>query len=205
MMVHCLIHNLYNMLDVTILEYFIKNGAIVCGKINTGHGDLGGTGVSYGLLDLPLSMNRVDCAKVLVEAGVDPINGGSPDGEEFDVVPMFQEYFDHGTNKFIRWVFNEYLPKHPELDLNEFAHRIIRSINKMNAKNRENNWWLSQRRSPAHAVLTSGNEEIIKLLVLSGKDESLNLLTEQSVTGRTALHIAARNNDQESTEILLEL
>jgi len=205
MMVHCLIQHLYDKLDVDMLRYFIKNGAVPCGQITTGHGDLGGSGVSYGLLDLPLSMDRVDCAIVLVEAGVDPINGGSPTGEEFDVVPMFQEYYDHGTNKFIRWVFNEYLLQHPEIDLSEFAHRIIKSIINMNKNNESNHWWSSQRRSPAHAILTSGKQEMIKLLVLSCRDEDLDLLSEQSATGRTALHIAARNDDDESADVLLQL
>ena len=65
--------------------------------------------------------------------------------------------------------------------------------------------WISQRRSPAHAVLNSGNEEIIKLLVQSGKDDNLDLLAEQSSNGRTALHIAAENGDYISTKALLEL
>ena len=50
-------------------------------------------------------MRKIDCAKVLVNHEVDPINGGSPGGEKFDVVPMFQEYCDYGTNEFIRWLF----------------------------------------------------------------------------------------------------
>jgi len=204
MMVHCLIQFLYDKLDVDMLQYFIKNGSVPCGQINTGHRDLGGSGVSRWLLDLPLSMDRVNCAIVLVEAGVDPINGGSPRGELFNVVPMFQEYYDHGTNKFIHWVFNEYLLQNPEVDRSEFAHRLIRSIINMNKKNESNNWWSSQRRSPAHAVLTSGNQEMIKLLVEIGKDEGLDLLAERSAIGRTALHIAARNDD-ESTDILLQL
>ena len=205
MMLHCLIQHLYDELDVDMLRYFIKNGAALRGQISAGHGDVGGTGVSYGLLDLPLSINRVDCAIVLVEAGVDRIDGGCPGGEKFDVVPMFQEYCSHGTNKFIRWMFNEYLLHHPEIDHSEFAHQLIRSIINMNARNESEGWWSSQRRSPAHAVLTSGNQEMIKLLVEIGKDEGLDLLTEKSATGSTALHIAAQNDDDESAHILLQL
>lgn len=202
MMVHCLIQHQYGELDDTMLEYFITKGAVLAGEICTTHCD--GSKFAYGLLDVPLEMNRVDCAKMLVGKGVDPISGGSPRGEEFDVVPLFQEYFDHGTNKFIKWVFSDYLRdlQHSKCDLREVANRIIKSIHYMNAHNRR---WLSQRRSPAHAVLTSSNEEMIKLLVQSGKEENLDLLAEQSSNGRTALHIAAENGDDTSAKVLLQL
>lgn len=213
MMVHCLIQRLYDKLDVTMLQNFFKNGALCYGEIFIGYED-DSDDTLYTLLDLPLSMDRVDCAKALVEAGVDPINGGCSWGEDFDVVPLFQEYYDHGTNEFIRWVFNDYLRQHPEVDRSEFAHRLIRSIINMNKNNESNHWWSSQRRCPAHALLTSGNEEMIKLLVtsgkdehleMSGKDERLDLLTKRSANGRTALHIAAWNDDEKSADVLLQL
>ena len=69
-------------------------------------------------------MQRIDCAKVLVNTGVDLVSGSCPKGVEFPVVPMFQECRDYGTNEFIHWTFNEYIPKHPEIDLK----RIIQSI-----------------------------------------------------------------------------
>ena len=120
MMLHCLIQHECDKLSVTMLEYFIQKGSELSGKIATRHfgiyrNDCGG--VSYGILDLPLSMQRIDFAKVLVKAGVDLVSGGSPSGVEFPVVPMFQEYRDYGTNEFIHWAFNEYIPKHPEIDL----------------------------------------------------------------------------------------
>ena len=206
MMLHCLIQHECDKLSVTMLEYFIQRGAELSGKVATRHfgiyrNDCGG--VSYGILDLPLSMQRIDCAKVLVEAGVDLINGGSPRGVEFPVVPMFQEYRDHGTNEFICWAFNEYIPKHPEIDLK----RIVQSIINMKKKNEQFCLWQSVRRSPTHALFTTHHEATIKRLVECGIDkfDGLNLLDEQSCTGKTALHVAAENNDVESVKILLQL
>ena len=206
MMLHCFIQHDCDKLSVTMLESFIQKGAELSGKIATRHfglchNDCGG--VSYGMLDLPLSMQRIDCAKVLVEAGVDLLSGGCPGGERFDVVPMFQEYRDHGTNEFIRWAFNEYLPQHPEVDLK----RIIQSIINMKRKDEESCLWQSVRRSPAHATLTSHHEATIKRLVECGIDEfnGLDLLDERSCTSKTALHVAAENNDVESIHILLQL
>ena len=205
MMLHCFIQNKCEKLNVTMLQYFKEKGAKYSGEIATRHfgiyrKDRGG--VKYGLLDLPLSMRKIDCAIVLVKAGVDLINGGSPEGKEFDVVPMFQEYLDHGTNEFIRWAFNEYIPSHPEIDLK----RIIQSIINMKKKDEKSCFWKSVQRAPAHAILTSHNEETIKRLVECAKNDfDLDLLAEQSCTKRTALHVAAENGDVESVHILLQL
>ena len=206
MMLHCLIQHECDKLSITMLEYFIQKGSELSGKIATRHfglycNDCGG--VSYGMLDLPLSMQRIDCAKVLVKAGVDLINGGSPRGVEFDVVPMFQEYRDYGTNEFIHWAFNEYIPQHPEIDLKQ----IIQCIINMKKNDEQSCLWQSVRRSPVHAVLTSRHEETIKRLVECSIDEfdGLNLLAERSCTGKTALYVAAEDNDVESIHILLQL
>ena len=162
--------------------------------------------MNYVMLDLPLSIKRVDCAKVLVEAGVDLLSGGCPSdakvkGEMFDVVPMFQEYLDHGTNEFIRWAFNEYIPQHPEVDLKQIIHSLIN----MKEKDKKSCFWQSVQRTPAHAILTSHHEETIKQLVQCGKENGLDLLAERSCTGKTALHVAAEENDVESVQILLQL
>ena len=204
-MLHCLIQGDYEMLSIEMLEYFIQKGAELNGEIairhvGLDHSDSGG--FPYGMLDLPLSMKRIDCGKLLVEKGVDLISGGSPEGEELYVVPMFQEYRDYGTNEFIRWAFKEYLPQHPEIDLK----RIIQSIINMKEQDENSCFWQSVQRTPAHAILTSHHEETIKCLIQCAKDDfGLDLLAEQSCTGKTALHIAAENGDVESVHVLLQL
>ena len=71
----------------------------------------------------------------------------------------------------------------------------------------EERWfWQSVQRAPAHAILTSRHKETIECLVQIGRDEfDLDLLAEQSSTGKTALHVAAEANDVESVQILLQL
>ena len=204
MMLHCLVQDKCDKLSVTMLEHFIEKGAELSGKItfrNVGLDQKDSGGVEYGMLDLPLSMQRIDCAKVLVKAGVDLIDGGSPTGEELDVVPMFQEYRDHGTNEFICWAFKEYIPQHPEIDLK----RIIQCIINMKEQDEKSCFWQSVQRAPAHAILTSHHEETIKHLVQFGKECGLDLLDERSCTGKTALHVAAEDNDVESVQLLLQL
>ena len=206
LMLHCLIEDKYANLR-RMLEYFIQKRANLKVKITFQDGRLHQmkegkiTGQGYGMLDLALSAKRIDCAKVIVKAGVDLISGGCPEGETFDVVPMFQEYRDHGTNKFICWAFNEYILRLNEIDLK----RIIRCIINMKKEDEKSCFWQCVRRSPAHAVLTCHHEETIKHLVRCGNDNGLDLLDERSCTGKTALHVAAENNDVESVQILLQM
>ena len=205
MMLHVLIQEDYEKLSIEMLEYFIKKGAELSGEIfiqHVGQDHSNSGGFPYGMLDLPLSMKRIDCAKLLVKKGVDLISGGSPEGEELFVVPMFQEYRDYGTNEFIHWAFNEYLPQHPEIDFK----RIIQSVVNMNEQDQTSSFWQSVQRAPAHAILTSQHEETIKLLVeYANNFKKLDLLAEESCTGMTALHVAAENGDVESVNILLQL
>ena len=206
LMLHCLVQGCEKLSD-TMLNYFKEKGAKLDGKIVIHHAgldpNLKENKITYGLLDLPLSMKRIDCAKTLVETGVDLISGGSPDCEKLAIVPMFQEYRDYGTNTFIRWAFNEYVPNHPEID--PINNRIIKCIKHMKEIDKSSGWWPSVQRSPAHAILTSRHEETIKQLVQCSKECGLNLLAERSCTGKTALHVAAENNDVESVHILLRL
>lgn len=206
LMLHCLIQEDYTQLSITILKYFIQNGAKLIGKIfiqhvGLDHSDAGG--FFYSMLDLPLAMNRIDCAKVLLESGVDLISGGCPGGEKFPVVPMFLEYREYGTNEFIHWAFNEYIPSHPES--RELTQQIIQSVSTMKEKDKKFNFWPSVLRTPAHAILTSRHKTAVEHLVQYGKQNYLDLLEEQDCTGKTALHIAAENGDVESTQILLQL
>ena len=76
----------------------------------------------------------------------------------------------------------------------------------MKKKDEKSRLWQSVRRTPAHAILTSQHEETIKRLIEHAKKEfDLDLLAEQSCTGKTALHVAAENGDVKSIHILLQL
>ena len=200
LMVHCLVHNPE---ELTKLSYFTDNGGTLNGMILVHHVGLDAkeSEIRYGMLDLPLSMKKIDCAKWLVERGVDLISGGSSDCDKFAIVPMFQEYRDYGTNKFICWAFNEYIPQNPGIHI----EKIIECIINMKERDKNFEWWPSVQRAPAHAILTSQHKETIKCLVEIAKDKGLNLLEEKSCTGKTALHVAAENGDVESVHILLQL
>ena len=209
MMLHGYKEGCYEKFDVTMLEHMIQKGAnptkmiitIVLDEQNKSRK------VQYDMLTLALSMKKIDCAKLLVKAGVDPVTAGHPESETLNVVPMFQEYYEHGTNEFIRWVLSEYILENSNVasDLVKFSQRIIRVIISMKEKDKEMSLWKSKRRTAAHAVLMSGNLEIIRCLVRCGREKDVDLLTERTCTGQTALHCAGVSNDELSVDILLQL
>ena len=192
----------YEKLDVTVLEHMVRKGANPTTTVALVESNKSRK-VQYDMLTLALSMKKIDCAKLLVKAGVDPVTAGHPEDETLNVVPMFQEYYNQGTNKFIRWVFMDYIPTLG--DLVSFTQRIINMIINMKEKDKETSQWKSKNRTAAHAMLMSGNPEIIRRLVQCGREKDVDLLAERTCTGQTALHCATENNDLLSVNILLRL
>jgi len=203
--VHCLLNDKPDVF-MRMYEYFTQKGAKYSAVITTiymGEHDI--DKVRYDILSLLLAMKKIDYAKELVKAGIDPVSGGNPEGEKLEVVPMFQEYYEHGTNEFICWLFNEYIPQNSKIKLKPLTQRLIPIIISMREKDMKNGKWKLHQRAATHAVLTCGHQETIDILIQQGKAKRLKLLAEQSCTGKTALHHAAENNDEGSVDILLQL
>ena len=203
MLFHCFVQEVE--LDITMVQYFITKRSPLSRTIY--NYEVSGEDIrpafKWSLLDLPLTMpgrNGLEVAKVLVESGkVDPITGGTPDGETFAVVPMFQEYCYIGTNNYICWLFNEHIPSHKRV---KFADRILKCITSMK---KNPTIWTYEQRTPSHGILTSRHQEAIALLVEKGKQQGEEFLKETNSTGKTALHMAAKDGDLESVKILLQL
>jgi len=205
MILHYLLNDRFEAMK-DMQKYFTNKGANLSGVIATIHTDehdMDGDKVQFDILSLLLVMKKIDCAKELVKAGFDPVNGGNPESEKLDVVPMFQEYYKHGTNEFIRWMFHDYVPH--KIKLKPLTQRLIDIIVSMKEKDKENGRWKLHKRTATHAILTSGHQETIEHLIQRGEAKGLDLLGEQTCTGQTALHHAAENNDQTSVDILLQL
>ena len=208
MIFHCFVHHFENAeLDTTMVRYLIEEGSPLSREICNLEvdGQNVRAGLSWSILDLPLTMknmNGFEVAKVLVEVGyIDPITGGTPRGETYNIVPMFQEYCFNGTNNYIRWLCKEHLPADKR---SKFVDRVLRSIVSMK-RNEQFTTWIYERKTPSHAILTCWHPETIALLVQKGKEQNEDLLSEKNSTGKTALHMAAEDGDLESVEILLQL
>ena len=207
MMFHCFVQNAE--LDTTMVKYFIEKGSPESLSREIVNLEVDGQnvrpGFSWSALDLPLTMNSVngfEIAKVLVEVGqIDPITGGTPRGETYNVVPMFQEYCYSGTNNYIRWLCMEHVD---DQQREEFVNRVLNTISSMK-KNEGFTTWKYERRTPSHAILTCRHQKTVVLVVERAKEQGEDLLGEKNSTGKTALHMAAEDGDLESVQILLQL
>ena len=142
--------------------------------------------------------HRLDVAKMIVRQGANPVAVSGPDGVS-GVLPFMEEYYEFGTNNYIKWLFQEHL--HPSkvesfiwvtLELDIFNPTAIRMFKQAG-------------RHHAHALLTCGHEGMAKGLIKHPKHGGVNLLNEVDAANKTALQIAADEGDLESVKVLMKL
>ena len=172
-------------LNVKVVRFFIKNGANLGRVLKCGNYD------NSTALEMAISFQCIDIAKLLVKEGADPIYGG--DG---NISPIFLEYGQFGTNTFLQWLLQEYQNRS---EIPTFIDRFLCSNVLYREKMRHTITTLLGR-NPAHTLLLCGNEEAITYLVKKNRD----VLGETDPFKRTALHLAAENGDTNSVEILLK-
>ena len=104
-------------------------------------------------IELAVKIKRIDIAQQLVMAGANVIN---PSPEYRGVPQLLDEYYQFGTNEYISWLLDHHLllhqlPKFIEdvVELNIFSEKCMQMFN-------------SVGRHPAHALLTCGNEDLIR-------------------------------------------
>ena len=183
LLAYCVIQEKQDQLDINIVQFFIDKGAVLSRVLTAG------TYIDSTALEFAINLHRLDVAKMLVEAGVDPILGGDP-----EVSPIFIEYAYFGSHKFIKWLLGEHL-----------AHKIPAFINglldeKVFSNHETYKFAFNLGRNVAHAFLLSGQEEAIHCLL----DKKPDLLMSSDPFNKSALHLAAEKGDCDSVRILLE-
>ena len=173
-------------LDTKAVEFFIESEANDLGRVLTC-----GSYHNSTALEMAISFQRIDIAKMLVEKGADPILGGNG-----IISPVFLEYGYLGTNMFIQCLLEEY---QSQGDIPAFIDRFLGST-VLHRKEMRHTITTVFGRNPAHTFLLSGNEEAITYLVEKNRD----ILKECDLFKRTALHLAARDGDATSVKILLD-
>lgn len=154
-----------------------------------------GPNAGYGAcspIELAMDIKRIDIAQLMVMKGANPIH---PSLERVDgVLQLLEEYYEFGTNHFISWLLHHHLLSH---ELPQF----IKTIFELDIFNKGGMRMFNDvGRHPAHALLTCGNEEVVRQLL----NKRHSLLTVKDATQRTALLIATQRGDLESVEILLK-
>ena len=172
-------------LDGDVVEYLIES------KANLGRVLKHGSYSNSTALEMAISFQRFDIAQMLVKGGADPILGG--DGI---ISPVFLEYAQFGTHKFVQWLLKKYRSRR---EIRAFIDRFLDSDVLYREEMRHTITTVFGR-NPAHTFLLSGNEEAITYLVEQKRD----ILEECDLFKRTALHLAAQANDTTSVKILLD-
>lgn len=144
-------------------------------------------------IELAICIKRNDIASRLVEKGANPIH---PSLDNVKGVPqLLVEYYEFGTNNYITWLFQQHLMSN---EIPQFIENVVKvDIFNKTCKRMFND----VGRHPAHALLTCGNEELVRQFL--GKYGS-SLLHVEDKTCRTALQIATESGDFESVTALLK-
>lgn len=192
-------HDCPNKVESAILERLLKGAISDDLNVNILHTFAVGAGQMVSIcspLELAILIQRIDVAKLMVKAGANPILADSDPSEAAGVIHLLSEYYEFGTNQYISWLLQEHLLSHE-------IFGFIEKVFEVNIFNEDAMSMFSEvGRHPAHALLTCGNEEMIKKLLQIHGDSMLTVTDEN---GRTALQIAAGQGDLESVRILFKM
>ena len=184
MMVYCLIQRTPQSLKISIIDYFLKKGAVLSRVLTAG------SCKNATALEISIHLQRVDIAQTLVQAGLDPILGGEP-----NFPPVLVEYLQFGSHHFISWVLSKYLdPQNVPnfvralLDKGVFCNKATKSFAELIGRN------------STHAILLCGRREAVHTLL----DEKPHFMKKCDPFKKTALHISAEKGDINTVNILLE-
>ena len=152
-------------------------------------------------IELAIQLQRIDIAKQLVQAGADPICAVQ-DVEQ--IIPLFIEFFEFGTNRYMSWLLNEHLPQD---EVPRFIEKVLDKKAMIFSNYARKEFRNGAGRHHAHAALTCGHEEMIKKFIerFPTTENGQEMLKVKDIAERTALQIAAANGDLDSVNALLKM
>ncbi len=148
----------------------------------------------YSPIQLAIDLRRFDIVTLFVRSGAQPciptVNNVNT------AMQLLEEYYEFGTNYYITWLLHEYL-------LSDDLPRFIKTVVTLDIFNVTiMKMFAGVGRHPAHAILTSGHEEMIRKFV---EHHGSDLLIVKDGSGKSALHISAERGDLESVRILVNM
>ena len=216
MMIYCLHHGCPEMIDEKMVKHLIN--CIPNDKLQEQNGDVWQSNldrnVAYHIPDksktrelccpveLAIQIQRIDIAKQLVQAGADPICSVHDVVEQ--IIPLFIEFFEFGTNHYMSWLLHEHLSQD---QVSGFIEKVLEKKAMIFSDYAKEEFKNGAGRHHVHAALTCGHEEMIKKFVkqFPTTDNGQNMLKVKDLAERTALQIAAANGDSESVIALLKM
>jgi ankyrin repeat protein len=135
----------------------------------------------------------MDIVELLLKKGADIFATPS-----FNSPLVIYEYFEYGTTKVLSWFLDEYLSLK---DVPAFIERVLNAD--ILQESVVELFKVRVKRHPAHAILACGNQDIMEKFL--GRYPSQDLLDVEDPNGKTALQVAAEQNNLASVKILLKL
>ena len=216
-LIYCLHHGLHENIDEKLIKYLINSipenrlfhdrgeGIRQSNLDNNVIYHIPVRGENWELcspIELAIQIKRIDVAKQMVLAGADPICATVEINEQ--IIPLFLEFFEFGTNSYMSWLLHEYLL--PD-QISEFIERVLEKKDMIFSSYAKQEFKDGAGRHYAHAALTCGHAEMIMRFIerFPTDGEGHQMLTVKDSAERTALQIAAANGDLESVHILLNM
>ena len=216
MMIYCLHHGCPEMIDEKMVKHLINR--IPNNKLQEQNGDVWRSNldrnVAYHIPDksktrelcspveLAIQIQRIDIAKQLVQAGADPICSVHDVVEQ--IIPLFIEFFEFGTNHYMSWLLHEHLPQG---EVPGFIEKVLEKKAMIFSNYAKGEFKDEAGRHHVHAALTCGHEVMIRKFIerFPTTDDGQPMLKVKDSSDRTALQVAAANGDLESVNTLLKM
>ena len=148
---------------------------------------------------LAIQLQRTDIAKLFVQAGANPIHA---ENSSEPIIPLICEFYEFGTNHFISWLLHKHKEPH---QISGFIQKVLEMKPMIFSQSAKDKFKNEAGRHHVHAFLTCGHKEMIQEFIerFPTTDENEDTLRVKDPADRTALQIAAANNDLESVDTLL--
>ena len=153
-------------------------------------------------VELAIQIQRIDIAKQLVQAGANPVC--ADEGFVEQILPLFIEFFEFGTNRYISWLLHEHLSQE---QVPGFIEGVLEKQDIIFSNYAKKSFKEEAGRHHVHPVLTCGHEQMIKKFIdlFPADEDGHKTLKAKDSAGRTALQVAAGNGDLESVTTLLNM
>ena len=152
-------------------------------------------------IELAIQMQRIDIAKQLVQAGANQI---CVTEDEDQIIPLFLEFYEFGTNHYMSWLLHEHLSQD---EVPGFIEKVLEKKAMIFSDYAKKEFKDEAGRHHVHAALTCGHGTMIKKFIehFPTTNDGQDMLKVKDSSDRTALQVAAANGDLESVSTLLKM